>query len=285
MYVGECNICNGTGVDDNHGDSHDNRRGGGKAECPSCNGSGQNERKDVTDIIKLKIPKTDETKLAPDIAGYINMPIDAMELMVDSLGRVRDMAYFSQWGTLVSKDTKNETATGRFLDAQPVNNRLELYSKTIERIHTVLANFIGEFHFPLTFEKAVIQYGRRYLIETPDQIWDKYIKSKTDNAPVSTLDLLLSQFLESEFRENEQMFAYEMKKVKLEPFVHWDIKTVQELNVGKNDYSKKLYFSDWIQTKSIKEVIDSDLNKLNEELTAFSVEKMKDVNNNQNNVE
>ena len=120
------------------------------------------------------------------------------------------------------------------------------YSVSIETAQTALANFIGEFYFPETFDGAIIQKGRRYLIETPDQIWDKYIKAKKDNAPVSMLDLLLTQFLESEFRENEQLFIYEAKKVKLEPFVHWDIKTVQELNVAEDDYKKKLYFSDWI---------------------------------------
>jgi len=99
---------------------------------------------------------------------------------------------------------------------------------------------------------------------------------------VSTLDLLLSQYLESEFRENEQLFVYEVKKVKLEPFVHWDILSVQKLNVAPTDYNKKLYFSDWIQTKSIKDVIDGDIIKLNEELTVFSKEKMGGTINNQN---
>lgn len=275
-YVPECNICNGTGTTTSQGS---------EGTCLSCEGTGKRTKKDVTDTWELKIPEGDQTKIAPDVAGYIYMPTEPWNLMVDSLKRVHDLAYFSQWGTLVSKDSKNETATGRFLDAQPVNNRLELYSKTIEKTHTALANFIGQFYYPETFDKAIIQYGRRYLIETPDQIWDKYIKAKTDNAPVSTLDLLLSQYLESEFRENEQLFVYEIKKVKLEPFVHWDILTVKDLGVGQDDYSKKLYFSDWIQTKTIKEVIDGDINKLNEELTAFSKEKMNGTINNQNNTE
>jgi len=219
-YVPECNICNGTGTTTTQGN---------EGACSSCEGTGKRTKKDVTDTWELKIPEGDQTKIAPDVAGYIYMPTEPWDLMVASLKRVHDMAYFSQWGTLVSKDSKNETATGRCLDAQPVNNRLELYSKTIEKIHTALVNFIGQFYYPETFKGAIIQYGRRYLIETPDQIWDKYIKAKTDNAPVSTLDLLLSQFLESEFRENEQLFVYEIKKVKLEPFVHWDIKTVKDL--------------------------------------------------------
>lgn len=272
-YIDSCAKCNGSGTIGMNDDV-----------CPECNGTRKAQRKDPTDIIELKIPDADQVKIDPP-SGYTYMPTEPLELMTKSVDRVKDAAYFSQWGTLVTKDVSNETATGRFLDAQPVNNRLNKYSKSIEQAHTELVNFIGEFYFPETFEKAIIQYGRRYMIETPDQIWEKYIKSKIDNAPTSTLDLLLSQFLESEFRENEKLFIYELKKVKLEPFVHWDINTVNGLGVKQIDYFKKLYFSDWIQLKEVREVIETDLTKLNNELTVFAEGKIPEVGNNNNNNE
>lgn len=280
-YVDECNTCNGTG---NVSEKYDN---GGfedfrEVQCSSCDGTGKATKKDVTDITELRIPDADGQKIDPP-SGFTYMPTEPWELMTKSVDRTWDIIYFSHWGTTVSKDSKNETATGRFLDAQPVNNRLNKYSKSMELAHTSLVNLVGEFYFPETFERAVIQYGRRYLIETPDQIWDKYLTAKKDNAPVTTLDLLLSQFIESEFRENEQMFIYEMKKVKLEPFVHWDILTVQKLGVNQIDYFKKLYFSDWIQTKELKYVIQTDINVLNEELTVFATEKQGSTNINLNN--
>jgi hypothetical protein len=263
-YVGECKTCGGEGVryeDD-----------GTQTRCIACDGTGKATKKDVTDVTELAIPDSDGVKIDPP-AGYITTPTDAWESMVSTLKRGWDMIYFSHWGTTVSKDSKNETATGRFIDAQPVNNRLNKYSKSIEQAHTEIANLIGQFYFPETFEKAIIQYGRRYLIETPDQIWEKYIKSKKDNAPVSVLNLLLVQFLESEFRENESMFLYEKKKVNLEPFVHWDIKTVQELSVSQLDYNKKLYFNEWITSLDIRYVIDTDEAELNAELTIYAASK------------
>jgi hypothetical protein len=267
-YIDTCFKCNGSGVDDTK-----TERDGGNAQCSSCEGTGKASKKDPTDVLELKIPDSDGVKIDPP-SGFTSLPTEPWELMVSSVDRYWNIIYFSQWGTTVSKDATNETATGRFLDAQPVNNRLNKYSKSIELIHTELANLTGMFYFPETFEKAIIQYGRRYLIETPDQIWEKYLNAKKDKAPVTTLDLLLSQFLESEFRENEQMFIYEMKKVKLEPFVHWEIESVQKLEVNQIDYFKKLYFSDWIQTKDIREVVETDLVKLNEELTAFANTKI-----------
>ena len=271
-YVDECSSCNGSGTKTINDQEQ---------SCPSCDGTGHADRKDVTDIIKLSIPDSDGTKIDPP-AGYIFAPTDAWDAQINSIDRTWDIIFFSQWGTTVSRNSttgtnsrkERETATGRILDAQPINNRLNKYSKSIEQAHTAIVNFIGKHYFPETFEKAIIQYGRRYLIETPDQIWEKYIKAKIDNAPVSTLDLLLNQFLESEFRENEQLLIYEVKKVKLEPFVHWDIITVQKLNVVQVDYYKKLYFNDWIQTLETRYVIDTDIKKLNEELTMFATAKI-----------
>jgi hypothetical protein len=259
-YIDECARCNGTGNVNN-----------GEADevCSTCDGTGKAQRKDVTDIIQLKIPEGDQQKIAPDISGYIYMPTEPWQLMTDTVDRYWNTIYFSHWGTTVSKGVKNETATGRFLDAQPVNNRLNKYTSSIETAHTLLANLIGEFKFKETFEKAVVRYGRRYMIETPDQIWGKYLMAKKDNAPVSVLDLLLNQYLESEFRDNEQLFVYEKKKTELEPFVHWDILIVKDLNVDKDDYYAKVYFDDWIKTKTIIEIAQTDIKALKEQLKQF----------------
>lgn len=274
-YVDECARCNGSG------NIYEEIRGEYRnAECNVCGGTGKAVKKDVTDRIELKFPEKDDVKIDKP-SGYTHLPHEPWQMMVDSVDRVWGIIFFSHWGTAQEK-SGNETATGRFIDVQPVNNRLDKYSKSIEQAQTELENFLGMFYFPESFEKAFIQYGRRYLIETPDQIWDKYLKAKKDNAPVSTLDLLLNQYLESEFRENEQMFKYEVKKSKLEPFVHWDINTVKGLGVKDIDYFKKLYFNEWCSTKEIKDVIDTSIEALNDELTTFAEEKISGLNNNQN---
>jgi hypothetical protein len=282
-YVDDCKQCNGTGKV--RSQNLQSRENNGESMCPVCEGTGNAGRKDVTDIIKLRIPDADGVKIDPP-SGFIFAPTEAWENQIESVDRTKDMAFFSQWGTLIERGAENETATGRFIDAQPVNNRLNKYSKSIEIAHTAIANFIGQFYFPVTFERAIIQYGRRYMIETPDQIWEKYMSAKKDNAPTSTLDLLLFQYYESEFRENEQLFIFETKKAKLEPFVHWGIETVKDLNVKQEDYFKKLYFSDWIQTKERRYIIDTDLQKLNEELSDYAIGKMpvsEPINNDNNN--
>lgn len=278
-YVDECAKCNGEGYINEPEPEGGFRNGySGMVECDACGGTGKANRKDVTDVIELKFPDADTVKIDTP-SGYTHLPTEPWELMTKSIDRTWSIIFFSHWGTTQEKGD-NATATGRFIDVQPVNNRLDKYSKSIEQAQTALENFLGKFYFPESFEKAFIQYGRRYLIETPDQIWNKYLNSKKDNAPVSILDMLLAQFLESEYRENEQMLLFESKKAKLEPFIHWDIKTVQGLNAEQIDYYKKLYFNTWVRTKSIQEIIEGDLKTLDEELTSFASGKIVEPNNN-----
>ena len=259
IYVDECSRCNGSGNISQHPKYE---------ECPNCE-NGKADRKDATDLIKLRVPKKGDPKIDPP-SGFIYMPAEPWELMTKSVDRTWNRIFFSHWGTVVSREGKNETATGRYIDAQPVNNRLNKYSKSMELMHTALANFLGQFYFPLTFEKAFIQYGRRYLIETPDQIWEKYLKSKLEKAPVTTLSILLSQYLESEFRENETMLIIEVKKAKLEPWVHWDVATVRDSEtISNEDKQAKEFFGEWIKTKRNEDILKTDVEKLQEEFNKF----------------
>jgi len=265
-YVDDCIRCNGTG---NIGTADK------WVSCPNCS-NGMPDRKDVTDLIKMRVPKEGDAKIGTP-GGYIYMPTDASKLMVESVDRTWNRIFFSHWGTVVSREGKNETATGRYIDAQPVNNRLNKYSKSIEQAHAALANFLGKYYYKFTFEDAFVQYGRRYLIETPDQIWEKYLEAKTQKAPVSTLDILLSQYLESEFRENEQMYIVETKKVKLEPFVHWDIELVRRSEtIPNDDKQKKEFYGEWVQMQTVEYLYNTELSKLRSSLDKYA--KTKKIN-------
>lgn len=271
-YVDECAKCNGTGNLTQNGQTY---------SCDKCDGTGKAENKDVTDVIKLRVPREGDAKIDPP-SGFTYLPTDSWENMVESDERYFHQIIKSHWGATKEK-AENETATGRWIDVQPVNNRLDKYSSSTEIIHQALADFYGEYFFPETFEGAFIQYGRRYLLETPDQIWKKYIDAKEKNAPTSTLDLLLSQYYESEFRDNKQMFIYESKKAKLEPFIHWDIETVRKSEtIREEDKIKKEYYNEWILSKPIQIIINTDIKILEKELDAFAQSKNINLNNNQN---
>jgi hypothetical protein len=266
LFADKCTRCNGTGNI-------------GTASWVSCDNPGcQNGslvRRDVTDTILIKIPEEGEP-IIKDPGGYLFMPTEPLQLMYTSIDRTWNRIFFSHWGTVVSKDTGKDysTATGRYIDAQPVNNRLNKYSKSIEKAHTAIADFFGEYYFPLTFTQAFIQYGRRYLIETPDQIWEKYVNAKKLDAPVSSLDILLFQYIESEYRENDTMGLIETKKAKLEPFVHWSIKTVRDSQtISDEDKQMKEFFGEWVHSKDVEELYSKDLESLRKDLITYTKSK------------
>lgn len=262
-YVGECNICGGSGVLMS-GDP-----------CEVCSGTGIRTKNDVTDKTLLRIPKEGEIKIDPP-SGYTYLPTEPWELMVKSVDRYFDIIINSHWGATKEKKD-NETATGRWIDVQPVNNRLSKYSKSAQLVHNRLAYILGKYYYPETFIKSDITYGQRYMIETPDQIWEKYLKAKESKAPVSTLDLLLTQYVESEFKDNEVMYNYELRKIKLEPFVHWDIEIVRSsMTISEQDKAQKEYFNEWINTLEIKDIITSKMDDLREKLKEYSINKTKD---------
>lgn len=265
-YVDDCRICGGLG------------KAPDGSNCSNCSGTGQSVKKDVTDIKKLKIPSGDQIKIDPP-GGYYYMPTEPWELMVKSIDRYFDLIIKAQWGATKEKKD-NETATGRWIDVQPVNNRLSKYSRTTQLIHNSLVNIFGKAYYPETFISSDVVYGQRYLIETPDQIWDKYLKAKEKNSPTSILDLLLEQFIESEYRDNDVMLNYEIKKIKLEPFVHWDVSIIRtSKSISSIDKKKKEYFNEWIKTTTINYINDTDIEDLRAEFTAY-VEQIQIINEN-----
>ena len=58
---------------------------------------------------------------------------------------------------------------------------------------------IGEILFTKSYKGASITYGRRFLMETPDQIWEKLTKSITSGAPTAALADLYNDYLQARY--------------------------------------------------------------------------------------
>jgi hypothetical protein len=270
MYARQCDDCNGSGE---IWTPHTEDDGGEYSTCKTCSGSGRSKKKDVSDGIILAPPKDADSPTINDPAGYVQPGIDTWREQRTELDWKWNKIFYSHWGTTVERKN-NETATGRFIDAQPVNNRLNDYSNIVEKVHKwsleMFAMFIGE----NSVKTIIVNYGRRYLIETPDQIWKKYIESKEKRAPDLTLNLLLMQFYESEFRDNEQYRDYNIKLMQVEPYVHKSIEEVIALPISNQEKANKLYFQEWANQQMIADVLDSSVEELINNLSQYSLAKL-----------
>ena len=260
FYTGKCESCKGTGHIDGE-------------TCQDCNGSKQSMKRDVSDGIPLATPAdADAPTIAPDIAGYIQPALETWTQQREELEHLTNLLYFSMWGTTVER-IENETATGRFIDAQPVMNRLEEFSDIFEVIHKSVLELYSKFYFPTSDIGIHVSYGRRYLIETPDQLWKKYTDTLANGADDSSKDLQLSQYYEAEFQSDELMKDYFLKLMKIEPLVHYNVEDVLKMNVDQEIKNMKVAFTDWKHTITPMEVVDKDRESLVNDLKQFTDDK------------
>ena len=269
IYTDECTHCHGNGSVTN---AKPDREGNIDTSCPSCGGTGKQKRKDVTDIIELKPPIEGEQKIDPP-SGYVYMPVDAWKLKTDSVDRVWNTIIFSHWGTsLEMNGSQYATATGRFIDTQPVNNKLNRYTESVELIHNNIAELYGKFFFPTTFVSSHVVYGRRYLIETPDQLLKRYgdMANLTENAIM--LDITFEQYLESEFKDNEQLYQYNKKIASLDPFPHYKLTDIIALNMPE-ETKKKLYVIEYKNNRTVGFILSKTVEELRADYEKYISDK------------
>jgi len=252
--VSNCKVCTGTG-----------KTGSPKTTCTACDGKGKLINRDVSDVVLIDKPTDkDEPIITPDIAGYISPDLETWTKYEESMRDMENTIYDTIWGTdkvQTAQKTDNKTATGEFLDVQPTTNTLNGFTDSAEYVHNTLANWVVNFVDTIK-DRAEIQYsisyGRRYILENPDVILEKYQKAKAQNDNNTILDKLLEEFVLSKYKSDPIMQELMLKKIKVEPYVHDSVSTIKDLLGPKEAYKKVLFQKFWEQ---------ADIEKTPEQLT------------------
>ena len=261
----KCPTCKGSTKDE------DGTRGG----CRTCGGTGELSIKtDVSTITTVKAPKSKEDAMPSEFAGYAVPPVKVWEQMNAEMDRMEDLVTFSHWGTRMEKSS-NETATGKFIDTQPVENRLNTYADIVEYIHNKQAELWARYVLPTAGDKFKYQkkQGRRYMIETPDQLQEKYEKGRREELSVAELDYRLYQLIDSRFQNDDLLLDFYKKLVKVEPFVHMTIQEVLSLPVPEEEKIMKLYFGEWKNQVLITKMADKKVEEIQADLKDYIKEK------------
>jgi hypothetical protein len=258
--VEACRRCDGTGLYD------------GKT-CTKCNGEGHTFRKDVSDVLKIKPPQNaDQPKLAPDIAGYIQPDLETWREQRTELEWLKTLMYFTLWGTTYER-ADNETATAAFIDVQPVNDRLNKFADAYEQTELLITDIVGTFYAQGNYEGVSVNYGRRFLVEPPDKVWQKYQDAKAKGAPKVSLDYLLIQFYQSEYKDDLQNLAIAQKGILIEPFIHKTDEEINSLPVMTADKLRKFYFNEWFKSVDKTEILTKDVQTLAQMFDAYMLTK------------
>ena len=258
-----CRSCWGAGFNIDRDDPQERRN-----KCGNCAGEGVVYKKDVSDAVILKPPTSKDSPVLSKVSGYESPPIEAWQEQRTEQDWTWNLIYYSLWGTTVEKG-ENETATGRFIDIQPVNNRLNDLQDSKEVIHTWIIKMFADFYVPLSFRGVSVSGGRRFILETPDQIWKKYTLGKTDGISEERLDSILQEYVEAEYQSNDLLRDYHLKVNTIDPLPHTALLELQGLMVPEIHKKRKVYLNEWLNTKMKVEVIERKYDDLIKDLDNY----------------
>lgn len=272
----QCGICEGTGYLSG-------------AACPECTpigadkGTGYKLRTKVSDVARFPIKTgTGENFDFNRYFGYISPPIDVWDKQDYSLIDIEGLIHDVYWGTdkrektagpTKGSKTIEETATKTLSNLQPIYARLNFMADWAEKVENMIAQFIGEKLFS-NFKKSQISYGRYYILETPEDLMDSYLKLREKGASQSSLFAALKRYLHSAYESDPSMLAVELKMLNVEPFIHNSTEEVLANDPAKIDYYCKLYFSEWRQLQDFNYLFAKDEEILKKELIKYATEKM-----------
>lgn len=247
-----------------------NRTGNGEKQSNDLQGA--TDSQDVTDIVKVPPPMMDQPNYLPNIAGYISPDLEFLKYMDESLDSAERSMVDTFWGTTnATIEGIEKTATQTNVDVQPITNVLDTIATTVEWVHNFFGNMVANFVYPTkTKEEKVfhISYGRRFIIESPDVVLQRYQEALSAGCPSTVLDKMLEEWIVSKYKTDPYMQEFLLKKFTLEPYPHWDINTVFTIFGAKEALTKAAFESFWRLKADPKLTVD----QLQEQLNTYTNE-------------
>lgn len=253
-YTEDCPVCDGMRKIDG-------------ATCTYCSGTGKKLTRDVSEMVGLEPPAEGEASITPP-AGYVQPDLATWQQQIDELDWLYTAMHFALWGTHTREEATAETATGRFIDTQPVNDRLNEFADSTESVMNAGINTIGGFYFP-NWRGATYAVGRRFQIESQDALIERYQQGRKEGLPQHTLNALMVQVYQTMYENQPLQLAKMTKLMHIEPFLHMTPEQVNDLNVPRDDYLAKIYFAEWAESLSEQDIVFTSNEALKTQLITY----------------
>lgn len=266
----KCVVCKGIGLID------------GK-KCPSCGGDGLRHGKDVSD--KIIVTENAEGNVDIPPAGYVSADVSTWTAMNNEEDIMTRIIHKVQWGTLaLIENSISKTATEIISNNQPVYDALYEFSKEAENIEKFLTDLMGQFYFGINYRGSTIVYGKRYQIESPDQLLKRISEAKLGNIPEQAIRNIYIEYLQTQYGADSFEMSKQIRMFTLDYYPIWTVSELNNLGIDKNEIYKKLFYWEWIRTLSNNDIlfIPEETLKLNRDI--FVQEKLNNIklNNTEN---
>ena len=191
----------------------------------------------------------------PDLRNPVTMlTVDknSLQYNVDEEKRIKNEIITSIVGT------NEEITTRDALNEQQIKANFESQSTVLNRIKTGFEEAqkwvdgtICRLRYGKSFISAHISYGTEFFLSTADELRKRYKDAKEAGASESELDALYQKVIETEYRNNPQMVQRLSLLAELEPYNHYTVQEVLELQAKgiatKEDVIMKINFADYIK--------------------------------------
>lgn len=252
-------------------------------KCEDCGGSGMKMSLRVSDVKALAWPtKEDQVILPAQVGAYVSPDRNFHEIATADLADLENAMCVTLWGTQSRLKTQGtsisptgdaRTATEVMDDLKPQADRLVPVSEMAEARHKFILDSIIRVQLLPGYKGCSVNYGRRYLLESPDAIWLKYSDARTKGAPQNVLDTLLNEYFDANYQSDPMGLAVAKKLMYVEPFVHMTAAQLKALTPDPADYKAKLYFSEWLATVSEGAILAMSVDELKALLAEYANKK------------
>ena len=288
-YDASCDTCQGTGFIEKDNAQYD---------CGNCKTTGSVPfwKKDTTQGISVPAPREDEewgNVTTP--AGYVN--IDNETILNQIVEMTRDEALIEKGalGTdgVLTNEKKQETATGKEIDTQPLFDTLTNFSNNGQFDEQFLTDALGVARYNdlnetgQRYEGSTILWGKQFFVRSTNVIEKEYLEAKKAGVPDYLLKGILEELNFTKYDNNPKAKQRSVILSILEPFVVKTVEEVKELGVDAIDLTLKTYFNDFIERFELENmnVVDymsnspfkTKIESIFNELVKYSEEKITQI--------
>jgi hypothetical protein len=271
QYARECGTCEGSGTVLDKDSQTD-------INCNICGGTGvTNHNRDVSEIIVLPIPETDDVPLAPP-AGYVQPDLETWRKQEETIEKMSKKMYEVVWGegATIEGDRRNITSSELIVRDNSKESKLNEISDNEENVEQFLTDVLGDFYFPGSYQGSIVNNGRHFAIKTTDELLKEYQDAIVNDLPTTQLNEILTDYYHSMYMRSPQRLNAAIVKMKTKPFFHWQPEKLQAANVNEMDYMKNLYYDEftvWYE-QNVEKFGITTIEKVQEELDKWILIKV-----------